>query len=79
MTGPEIPQLSWVFHHLTVSGGCALSKGGKTVSAYNLQFLGQHLASILVMLCMPDDLAFDKVDDLFGYIGRMIGQAFQMP
>jgi hypothetical protein len=31
------------------------------------------------MLGMPDYLAFDEVDDFFGDMGRMIGQAFQMP
>jgi hypothetical protein len=31
------------------------------------------------MLGMPDYFAFDEVDDFFGDMGRMIGQAFQMP
>jgi hypothetical protein len=49
-------------------------------SVWNIffDFLRKFLASVLIVLGMPDNLAFDEVDDFLGNISGVIRQPFDV-
>lgn len=66
-------------NHRLSNGGCFAAGGRPATVGVAIESDGPlGFLPLLNMLGVPHDLAFDQVDHLFGNIGAVVGQPFQM-